>query len=169
MQKQPSKGFFKKVDMRNFAEFTRKHLYHNPLLVFSCELSEICKNIFLAEQHWTTASSYNSINSSEECTGRRDCELWDKNIRINLTRTYVLIWDKNIRINLSQKCKLLKRAVQVKEQVSEAGVRRLQIRWSCKFHRKTSVLDSISNKVETCKISKNTFFYRGVSVAASDV
>ena len=31
-------------------------------------------------------------------------------------------------INLSQKSKLLKREVQVKEQVSEAGVRRLQIR-----------------------------------------
>ena len=34
---------------------------------------------------------------------------------------------------MSQKCKLLKRAVQVKEQVSEAGVRRLQIMCSKKF------------------------------------
>ena len=75
MEKQPSKGFFRKVDMRYFAEFTRKHLHHNPLLVFSCELSEICKNTFLAEEHWMTASNYNSINSSEECTGSRDCEL----------------------------------------------------------------------------------------------
>ena len=33
-------------------------------------------------------------------------------------------------INLSQKSKLLKREVQVKEQVSEAGVRRFQIRCS---------------------------------------
>ena len=53
---------------------------------------------------------------------------------------------------MSQKCKLLKRAVQVKEQVSEAGVRRLQIRWSCKFHRKTSVLESISNKAAGLKV-----------------
>ena len=29
MQKQPSKGFFKKSVMRNFAEFTRKHLCGN--------------------------------------------------------------------------------------------------------------------------------------------
>ena len=53
---------------------------------------------------------------------------------------------------MSQKCKLLKRAVQVKEQVSEAGVRRLQIRWSCKFHRKTSVLESIFNKAAGLKV-----------------
>ena len=37
MQKQPSEGFFKKGLMRNFAEFTRKHLYWNPFLVFSCD------------------------------------------------------------------------------------------------------------------------------------
>ena len=40
------------------------------------------------------------------------------------TKAYVII-------NLSQKCKLLKRTVQEKEEhVSEAGVRRLQIRCS---------------------------------------
>ena len=38
------------------------------------------------------------------------------------------------------------------EQVSEAGVRRLQIRWSCKFHRKTSVLESIFNKAAGLKV-----------------
>ena len=53
---------------------------------------------------------------------------------------------------MSQKSKLLKREVQVKEQVSEAGVRRLQIRWSCKFHRKTSVLESIFNKAAGLKV-----------------
>ena len=37
MQKQPSEGFFKKGLMRNLAEFTRKHLYRNPFLVFSCD------------------------------------------------------------------------------------------------------------------------------------
>ena len=31
MPKQPSKGFFKKDVMRNFAEFTRKHLCRNLL------------------------------------------------------------------------------------------------------------------------------------------
>ena len=47
----------------------------------------------------------------------------------------------------------------MKEQVSEVGVRKLQIRWSCKFHRKTSVLDSISNKaagLEVCNSIKKT-------------
>ena len=53
---------------------------------------------------------------------------------------------------MNQKPKLLKREGQVKEQVSEAGVRRLQIRWSCKSHRKTSVLESISNKAAGLKV-----------------
>ena len=35
---------FKKGVMRNFAQFTRKHLYCNPFLVFSCEFCEICKS-----------------------------------------------------------------------------------------------------------------------------
>ena len=49
IQKQLSgpKCFFKKGVMRNFAEFTRKHLYQNPFVVFSCEFREICKNTFL--------------------------------------------------------------------------------------------------------------------------
>ena len=34
-------------------------------LVFSCELCEICKNIFFVEQNRTSASDYSSINSSE--------------------------------------------------------------------------------------------------------
>ena len=42
--------------MTNFAEFTRKHLYRNPFLVFSFEFCKICKNTFLAEQHRTTAN-----------------------------------------------------------------------------------------------------------------
>ena len=53
---------------------------------------------------------------------------------------------------MSQKHQLLKREVQMKDQVSEVGVRRLQIRWSCKFHRKTSVLESISNKAASLKV-----------------
>ena len=53
---------------------------------------------------------------------------------------------------MSQKSQLLKREVQVKEQVSEVGVHRLQIGWSYKFHRKTTVLDSISNKAADLKV-----------------
>ena len=79
MQKQPSKGFFKKGIMRNFAEFTKKHLYRNTFLVFSCEFCKICKNTFFAEQHRTTASDYSSINSCKGSTGKRNCELRDKN------------------------------------------------------------------------------------------
>ena len=33
--------------------------------VFPCEFCEICKSIFFAEHHWTTASDYSSINRSE--------------------------------------------------------------------------------------------------------
>ena len=71
MQKQPSEGFFEKGAMRYFTEFTRKHLYRNPSLVFSCEFCEICKNTFFAEQHLATASDYNSEGS----TGKRNCKL----------------------------------------------------------------------------------------------
>ena len=58
--------------MRNFTEFTRKHLYGNSSLVISCEFCEICKKSFFAEQHWTTASDYSSINSSERNTDKRN-------------------------------------------------------------------------------------------------
>ena len=79
MQKQPSEGFFQKVVMRNFAEFTRKDMYEDPFLVFSCKFCEIYKITFFVEKHRTTASYYSSINSSEESTGKRNCELQDKN------------------------------------------------------------------------------------------
>ena len=32
--------------MRNFAEFSRNHLYRNSFVVFSCEFCKICKNTF---------------------------------------------------------------------------------------------------------------------------
>ena len=57
MQKQSSKGFFKKGVMKNFGEFTKKYVSEslfcsflkNETLtqVFSCEFFEICKNNFL--------------------------------------------------------------------------------------------------------------------------
>ena len=47
MQKQPPEGFFKKVVMRNVAEFTRKDMYQDPFLVFSCYFCKIYKNTFL--------------------------------------------------------------------------------------------------------------------------
>ena len=59
MQTQTSEGFFKKVVLRNFATFTRKHLCEkNETLVqlFSCEFYQICKNICFAEHHHSTAS-----------------------------------------------------------------------------------------------------------------
>ena len=74
MQKQPSKGFFKKGVVRNLAEFTRKHL-HGNIYLFSCEFCKLCKNTFFAEQLQTTASDYSSTNSSEGSTDKRNCEL----------------------------------------------------------------------------------------------
>ena len=61
--------------MRNFAEFTRKRVYRNLVLVFSCEFYEIFKKTLFAEQYSATAFDYNSINSSEGSTSRRYCEL----------------------------------------------------------------------------------------------
>ena len=67
---------------------------------------------------------------------------------------------------MSQKCDLLKSAVQVKEQISEAVVLRPQIRCSekfCKFHRKISVLESFFNKaagLEACNPIKARLRHR---------
>ena len=72
MQKQPSEGFFKKGVMRNFAEFTRKHLYRNLFLVFSSEFYQICKNTFFAEQHRTTAFDYSSIGKTKVSIMRQE-------------------------------------------------------------------------------------------------
>ena len=47
MQKQPSKGFFKKGVMRNFGEFARKHLYLNPFLVFFVNFAKFARTPFL--------------------------------------------------------------------------------------------------------------------------
>ena len=80
---------------------------------------ENCWNTFFAEHHRTTASDCSDISINERKIGK-------------------------------QNRKLLKRTVQVKEQVSEAIVRRLRIRCSSKlrkFHKETSVLESLFNKV----------------------
>ena len=47
MQKQPSEGFFKKGVMRNFAEFTRKHLYRNPFWCFLVNFAKFARTPFL--------------------------------------------------------------------------------------------------------------------------
>ena len=90
MQKQPSKRFFKKSEIwENSQEvfcagisFSIKlnsvtwNFIKNESLaqLFSCEFCEICKNVFFAEHHWTTASNYTSINSSEGRIGKRNCK-----------------------------------------------------------------------------------------------
>ena len=81
--------------------------------VFSYEFCKICKNTFFTEQHGTTASDYSSINSNEGSIGKRNCKLWSK------TEEYILNWARSVN-----------RAVQVKKQVSEAVLCRLQIRCS---------------------------------------
>ena len=72
MQKQSSKGLFKKGVMRNFAQLTRKHPCQNLFfdkidqnsvyLQLQSEFWEICKNTYFAENCQETASDYSSIN-----------------------------------------------------------------------------------------------------------
>ena len=64
MPKQPSDAFFKK-DVMNSQENICARI---SFLVFSCEFCETCNITSLAEQHWTTASEYNSISCSEGST-----------------------------------------------------------------------------------------------------
>ena len=76
MPKQPSEGFFKKRCYEKFRRIYMKTSEPESLfLVFSCEFCKIFKNILFAEQHWTTASDYNSINSSEGSIGKPICKL----------------------------------------------------------------------------------------------
>ena len=65
VQKQPQEVFYKKVVLKNFARFTRKHLCQSllfnkvadPLVwVFACEFCEISMNTCFTEHLWTTAS-----------------------------------------------------------------------------------------------------------------
>ena len=73
MQEQPSEEFFKKGVMRNSQNSQEKIC--NGISFWCCKFCEICKNTVLAEQLRTTASHYNSINSSEGSTGKLNCEL----------------------------------------------------------------------------------------------
>ena len=96
IQKQPSKGFFKKGVMRNLAEFARKHYFpESPFFLklnseicsffknetlaqdFSCKFCKNRKNTFFAEHHQTTASDYSSISSisNEGRIGKGNCKL----------------------------------------------------------------------------------------------
>ena len=43
MKKQRSEGVFKKAVMRNFAEFTRKHLHRNPFGVFLVNFAKFAR------------------------------------------------------------------------------------------------------------------------------
>ena len=77
MQKQLSKGFFKKDFLRNFAKFSGKHLCRKnetQAQAFSCHFYKICKIAFVAEHH-QTVSDYSSINSSEQRICKRNGKL----------------------------------------------------------------------------------------------
>ena len=69
---------------------------------------ESLKQVFSGENYWNTFFAEHHLTTAPDCS----------NININEGRIG------------KQNRKLLKRAVQVKEQVSEAAVRRLQIRCS---------------------------------------
>ena len=107
------------------------------------------------------------------------------------TKRQIMTWKLKHKYQFWPEVKLLKRAVQVKEQVSEAVIHRLQVRCSYKFRKflRKKICVGVSNKVtglkicnsikkklqhsyflvKFCKISKNNFFYRTASVAASKV
>ena len=136
-----AKGSLKKM-LREISQNSQENTCAGiAFLVFSCEFCEICKNIFFVEQHWTTASDYSSIKSSEGGVLA--------NVTVNYdtkTKAYILIWARS--------ASYLKGAVLVKEQVSEAVVCKPQIRCSqkfCKFHWRTSLLESLFNKAAGLK------------------
>ena len=109
MQKQPSKGFFKESVMRNFAEFTRKHLCRNQFFdkvklcrsstslkkeslpqVLSCEICEICESTFFEN---TTVGLLLIIALSIVVKG----ELVNENLNYNTkTKAYVPILARSV-------------------------------------------------------------------------
>ena len=114
--------------------------------MLSCEICGICGDNFFAEHHRTTASDYSSIIVVKG-------ELANETVNCDTkTKAYT---------NLSWKFKLLKTSVQVKEQV----VCRLQIRCSqkvCKFHKTTSALESLFNKVAGIGLQHRPFSKKGL-------
>ena len=61
-------------------------------LVRSCEFCNTCNITFFAEQHWTTASEYSSINSSERST-----VLVNETVNCDKkTKAYVLICARSV-------------------------------------------------------------------------
>ena len=152
--------------MRNFAEFTKiisvsesifliksqtlqiSIFIKNESLeqVLSCEICDICGDNFFAENHRTTASDYSStiVVKGELANETVNCD--------TKTKAYT---------NLSWKFKLLKTTVQVKEQV----VHRLQIGCSQKvrkFHKTTSALESLFNKVAGIGLQHRPFPKKGL-------
>ena len=93
--------------------------------MFSCKFWGICKNAFFAEQHRTTASDYSSINSSEVVLANETVNYDTKALREKCLNSKSLYYGVNLRIQ-SEHWKI--RTVQVKEQVSEAVVRRPQFK-----------------------------------------
>ena len=63
-----AKGFLKKM-LWEISQNSQDDICAGiSFLVFSCEFCETCNISFFAEQHWTTAFEYRSINSSEGST-----------------------------------------------------------------------------------------------------
>ena len=119
MQKQPSEGFFKKSFLRNFPEFTKKN---------------ICAGIsFLIKFNSVDLQLIIKIESLEQVFSCEICKIcWNNFFKEHHRSTAS---DSSSMNNTEgriakQNCELLKRAFQVKEQISEAAVRRLQIRCS---------------------------------------
>ena len=84
-------------------------IYRPLAQVFSCEFCKIRKNTFFAEHHQTTASDYSSINSIS-----MKGELASETVN----------YDTKTMYQFEPKCNLLRSTLQVKQQVSEAVVRR---------------------------------------------
>ena len=130
MQKQPSKGFFKESVMRNFAEFTRKHLCRNLFFdkVKLCRSSTSLKTSLQRRCFLVNFGKFVRTPFLQNTTGRLllitaisivvKGEQTNENLIYHTkTKAYVPIWAR--RVSYQKKAVLIK-----SEQVSEAVVRR---------------------------------------------
>ena len=128
MQKQPSKGFFKKGRIRNFAEFTSKHvlqplfsdkvkLYRSAAsfkkrLQCRCFLVNFVKFVRTPDLQNTTRRLLLIIAVSTVLVMKE--ELTSETVN----------YDTKTMYQIEPKCNLLRSTLQVKKQVSEAAVRK---------------------------------------------
>ena len=116
MQKQPSKGFFKEGVMRNFVEFTRKHVAESFFFFFDKVKNETLALIFLVNFAKFVRAPF------LQNTPRRLLLIIAVSIVLVMKRelaSETVNYDTKTMYQFEPKCNLLRSTLQVKQQVQK--------------------------------------------------